>query len=126
MAERTPTALAADQLRQDIGRLSARHPDGMTTAALAEALAAEGWVKGSEELARLQAEVDHLRGTGAESDAWRAMDGRRRSAEAQVRAVEALATDLGRYGVPIAPWHAEDRIRAALGLRPAPATEGRR
>lgn len=36
---------AADQLRQDIGRLSAARPDGMPTSVLAEALAAEGWVK---------------------------------------------------------------------------------
>ena len=36
---------AADQLRQDIGRISATRPDGMPTSVLAEALAAEGWVK---------------------------------------------------------------------------------
>ncbi len=35
----------ADQLRQDIGRLSASRPDGMPTHVLADALAAEGWRK---------------------------------------------------------------------------------
>lgn len=36
---------AAQLLRRDIGRLSAARPDGMPTAVLAAALAAEGWVR---------------------------------------------------------------------------------
>lgn len=40
-----PRHKVADQLRQDIGRLSASRPDGMPTSTLAAALAAEGWVK---------------------------------------------------------------------------------
>jgi hypothetical protein len=36
---------AADELRRDIGRLSASRPDGMPTSVLAEALAAIGWRK---------------------------------------------------------------------------------
>ena len=35
----------AEQLRQDIGRISARHADGIATPALAVALADAGWVK---------------------------------------------------------------------------------
>ncbi|GEL47420.1 hypothetical protein CHO01_25360 [Cellulomonas hominis] len=36
---------AAEELRQDIGRISARRADGVTTSALAVALADAGWVK---------------------------------------------------------------------------------
>ena len=66
-----PPVPAADQLRQDIGRLSAARPDGMPTATLAAALAAEGWVKtpgcdraALERLVRL-AMVDALAWLGA-------------------------------------------------------------
>jgi hypothetical protein len=48
----------ADQLRQDIGRISASRPDGMPTSTLAAALAAEGWEKAGALLDQLEERVN--------------------------------------------------------------------
>jgi hypothetical protein len=102
------SASAADQLRQDIGRISASRPDGMPTAPLAAALAAEGWVK-------LEPAAD--RGVGMHPDA------------AAANAIAAVVTDrfrgvlgyvpfIARYGVAHDVLHWLDENRPGWGTDP--------
>lgn len=53
----------ADELRRDIGRLSATRPDGMPPSVLAQALAAEGWEKSSALLDELEDRLQQDRDT---------------------------------------------------------------